>query len=676
MVTHDPVKKGELPSMEVSFVRTQPAFVCAPPQRYGDSLTLEAARLTDGAAVRGTVTPSGMTAAQIDRLLEADQPVGNGSMVELCFGAGDRLLEVRPLFVPRLKGLGLLNFASRAYGPTLSPTAEGPGRAVASGWLTGQGEGWLSVGDLDLFQETYALSPALTICTFHTDTGVLTVLPGNPPPLRPHQQVIAVFGQGEDRNRVTQLYYITPIPPIPSQYLRPARHLPDGSPLCQEGGRAKPETAVWLTAVRPFAVIPGRLYYVGDNEVALYLLRADDGTLLLLDAGWPAGGYQYWRNIAALGFDPGSIRWLLLSHGHFDHYGTAAELAGMVERKGGRLTVCLSREDAHGLSAWGHPERGGILKDRPTLDLVSRSYEDGGWLEFGGVRIQTILTPGHTDGTVSFRLELTVPATGEVLTFAYLGGYGINGLTRREPDTPGYLRLAFQYGLRYLQQTVEPDYLLPQHTNQYPLLELQYLAEQAGLPLLSVLVRGGTEWVNFLEKRQAALTYEGDYQRWLSARRQGTSLSPITDQQLETIEAAGPFRRPAGTYTITLTDAGKALRGFDRALNRTAALAELKDGLALELDSYVHDPDGWYVQVGARVHDSYSGECAGGPVERVHRDWFEILRTVRLNSRAEAQGLLSGLRAGRSYQVALDQSGQILPGRPLQDTFHPVSGVI
>lgn len=646
--------------MDVSLVRTQPAFVCAPPQRREGGLTLEVVFLWDGAAVRRTVTLSDGTTAHIDRLLEADQPVGEGSMVELCYGAGDRLLEVRPLFVPRLKGLGLLNFASMAYGPALSPTTEGPGRAVASGWLMDQGDTWLSVGDLDLFQERYSLSPACAVCTFHTETGALTVLPGQLPPLRPHQQVIAVFGQGEDQNRVTQLYYITPIPPIPSQ----------------EGSRAKPETAVWLTAVRPFAVVPGRLYYVGDNEVALYLLRADDGTLLLLDAGWPAAGYQYWRNIAALGFDPASIRWLLLSHGHFDHYGTAAELADMVERRGGRLTVCLSREDAHGLAAWGHPERGGILRDRPVLELVSRYYEDGGWLEFGGVRIQTILTPGHTDGTVSFRLELTVPATGEVLTFACLGGYGINGLTRREPDTPGYLRLAFQYGLRYLQQTVSPDYLLPQHTNQYPLLELQHLAEQAGLPLLSVLVRGEAEWVNFLEKRQAALTYEGYYQRWLADRRQGKPLSPITDEQLETIEAAGPFRRPAGRYTITLTDGGKVIRGFDRALNRTSALAELKEGLVLDLDSYVHDPDVWYVQVGARVQDGYPGACAGGPVEQIHRDWFELLRTAPLSGRAEAETLLSGLQAGRTYQVSLDQSGQIRPGQPLQDTFHPVSGAI
>ncbi|WP_130870411.1 hypothetical protein [Intestinimonas massiliensis (ex Afouda et al. 2020)] len=200
--------------MERLFVRTQPAFVCAPPERRAEGLALEAVWPEGGAAVRRTLSPAGMTEEQTGRLLEADQPVGAGSMVELCWGAGDRLLEVRPLFVPRLKGLGLLNFAARDYGPALSPTEAGPGRAVASGWLTGLGEDWLSLGDLDLFEETYPLSPSLTVCAFDTGACTLTVLP-ELPPLQARQQVIAVFGQGEDRARVTQLFCITPVPPIP-----------------------------------------------------------------------------------------------------------------------------------------------------------------------------------------------------------------------------------------------------------------------------------------------------------------------------------------------------------------------------------------------------------------------------------------------------------------------------
>ena len=71
--------------MEGLFVRTTPAFVCAPPERRAEELTLEAVWPEDGAAVRRTLSPAGMTQEQTDRLLKADQPVGAGSMVELCW---------------------------------------------------------------------------------------------------------------------------------------------------------------------------------------------------------------------------------------------------------------------------------------------------------------------------------------------------------------------------------------------------------------------------------------------------------------------------------------------------------------------------------------------------------------------------------------------------------------
>lgn len=101
--------------------------------------------------------------------------------------------------------------------------------------------------------------------------------------------------------------------------------MPIDSFMTENDGKtvAKPTAAAWLTATESFAIIPDRLYYVGNNEVAIYLTQADDGTLILLDAGWPASGYQYWRNIEAMGFDPRDIDYILLTHGHGDQYGTA-----------------------------------------------------------------------------------------------------------------------------------------------------------------------------------------------------------------------------------------------------------------------------------------------------------------------------------------------------------------
>ena len=53
--------------------------------------------------------------------------------------------------------------------------------------------------------------------------------------------------------------------------------------------------------------------------------------------------------------------------------------------------------------------------------------------------------------------------------------------------------------------------------------------------------RGSYEWVNFLEKRQAVITYEDYYQNWKADPKDefGTEIT-VTDAELQTVEAAGP----------------------------------------------------------------------------------------------------------------------------------------
>lgn len=560
------------------------------------------------------------------------------------------------------------------------------------------------MGDLDLFDETCTLAPDVKVYEFNTDTSTLTARRLSDVPVTQktdgefyktanRQQVMVVFDQNyrnADEAKVAELYYITPQPTIDEKYLYPADHMPIDSFMTENDGKtvAKPTAAAWLTATESFAIIPDRLYYVGDNEVAIYLTQADDGTLILLDAGWPASGYQYWRNIEAMGFDPRDIDYILLTHGHGDQYGTGAELDTMIKNAGGDPVVYECYEDTYGYDIYGFPEITGIIKDTPVLNAVDKFYINDTWMEFdGSVRIKPVLTAGHTNGTDSFIFELTDPATNETLTISYLGGYGVNGNTKYDPDDDpenrGYLRLSFQYGLRYLQQTVEPDYMIPQHTNQYPMLEINKAAEEKGIPFLEAVNRGSYEWVNFLEKRQAVITYEDYYQNWKADPKDefGTEIT-VTDAELQTIEAAGPYRREGGTYQITLTDGGRIIQGFNRYMNQTDKLSgvenaqgqDVGDGIFILKDSFTHDPHAWYVQVGARVSDGYDGSCAGGPIESVHDNWFEILRTERLDSREEAEALLAQLQSGATYTVTLDQSSEIQLADNLTDTFQPAAG--
>ena len=215
------------------------------------------------------------------------------------------------------------------------------------------------------------------------------------------------------------------------------------------------------------------------------------------------------------------------------------------------------------------------------------------------------------------------------------------------------------------------------------MLEINKAAEEKGIPFLEAVNRGSYEWVNFLEKRQAVITYEDYYQNWKADPKDefGTEIT-VTDAELQTVEAAGPYRREGGTYQITLTDGGKIIQGFNRYMNQTDKLSgvenaqgqDVGDGIFILKDSFTHDPDAWYVQVGARVSDGYDGSCAGGPIESVHDNWFEILRTERLDSREEAEALLAQLQSGATYTVTLDQSSEIQLADNLTDTFQPAAG--
>lgn len=693
--------------VSTEFASTRLAFAVSDPVRNNDgTITLDVAYADSEGVRHERVTPTGMTETDVALITVADNPVAAGSTIELCYNEQGELINIKNIYSAYMSDLGTVYFDTMKYGAELSPVNGEPGAMLATGWLTAKSGNQITVGDLDLFDETYTLAPDVKVYEFNTDTSTLTARRLSDVPVTQktdgefyktanRQQVMVVFDQNyrnADQAEVVELYYITPQPTIDEKYLYPADHMPIDSFMTENDGKtvAKPTAAAWLTATESFAIIPDRLYYVGDNEVAIYLTQADDGTLILLDAGWPASGYQYWRNIEAMGFDPRDIDYILLTHGHGDQYGTGAELDTMIKNAGGDPVVYECYEDTYGYDIYGFPEITGIIKDTPVLNAVDKFYINDTWMEFdGSVRIKPVLTAGHTNGTDSFIFELTDPATNETLTISYLGGYGVNGNTKYDPDNDptgrGYLRLAFQYGLRYLQQTVEPDYMLPQHTNQYPMLEINKAAEEKGIPFLEAVNRGSYEWVNFLEKRQAVITYEDYYQNWKADPKDefGTEIT-VTDAELQTIEAAGPYRREGGTYQITLTDGGKIIQGFNRYMNQTDKLSgvenaqgqDVGDGIFILKDSFAHDPDAWYVQVGARVSDGYDGSCAGGPIESVHDNWFEILRTERLDSREEAEALLAQLQSGATYTVTLDQSSEIQLADNLTDTFQPAAGGI
>ena len=91
------------------------------------------------------------------------------------------------------------------------------------------------------------------------------------------------------------------------------------------------------TSVEPFQIFDN-LYYVGIEWVGSYLLVTSDG-LILIDSLHEPYVETSAENIRKLGFDPADVRYVVGTHGHFDHVGGHAyyqENVRLASRYGGR----------------------------------------------------------------------------------------------------------------------------------------------------------------------------------------------------------------------------------------------------------------------------------------------------------------------------------------------------
>lgn len=640
-------------------------------------------------------------------------------------------------------------FRLAKYGAAVTRNENVPGPMVAAGWVYNKTSNTITVGDGNIvtmdqagrpyttpikrYEETYRVSPHVKVFNVNTinyansavsDFASIPVTANYDYSTTSRQAVYLLF----DLNyvsapgaKVVAIWYFTPQSTTDG---KPVWDVPTLSPMLADKGvdpvSGQPFVAINATGVsaapytrstEPFEIVKNTMYYVGDNEVASYIFKADMGTpdpkddkVIKLDAGWPNSGYQYWKNMELLGIDPHSVTDLWLTHGHVDHYGTAVEQLKMMDNAGKPITLWGSKEDTLGITgdlqgnAWNIA--GALPGSETEIRARSTHYTYDKWYDFGNVRIFVIWSPGHTPGTTNMLFQVKNPLDGKFYTFGYHGGYGFNGL--ESPTTNnGFLRLAWQAGFSYLQNTLDVEFVSPQHTNQFPIVEVYqalkaYNRDPANadqqLTMLdamrskvfdSPVVNGvniTSEFANQLEKRRSVVTYK--------------ATDSATRKSLET---SGPFKpgRENGLTSVpaTLLDGGKIIQGFVGPQNKNPKLPLLASGIPTTTDAYTHDPSGYFVQVAIDVQDSlYKGYLPegftqfspglnrtityrGGPIDSVHPEKGtyhppEYLRTQRLSSLADAQKILATIRKGGTYTISLTPASEIVvPTDDVTQTF-------
>jgi metallo-beta-lactamase class B len=144
--------------------------------------------------------------------------------------------------------------------------------------------------------------------------------------------------------------------------------------------------------------IHGSTWYVGTCGISALLVTSDAGHVLI-DGATPEAGAQVLANIRTLGFDPGDVRAIVLSHEHFDHAG------GLAELQAGTGAPVLARAPAVETLRRGASDRSDpqfLILDRfPPVSRVQAIAHDE-VVRVGPLALQAIPTPGHTTGGTSW----------------------------------------------------------------------------------------------------------------------------------------------------------------------------------------------------------------------------------------------------------------------------------
>jgi metallo-beta-lactamase class B len=170
------------------------------------------------------------------------------------------------------------------------------------------------------------------------------------------------------------------------------------------------------------------LYFIGNHFVGVFVLQTSDG-LLLFDSGTSLDDAEKHiaPGLAKLGFDPKDIKFIVVTHGHWDHFGGALWFQDHYQTPVGLSAVdwnMIERIPQNSPEIAGHPI--------PHRDRV---LTDGEVLKIGDTAVHLYITPGHTPGTVSAIFPVTQGGKPHVVSL--LGSTAFPGTIEPTDKTGG-----------------------------------------------------------------------------------------------------------------------------------------------------------------------------------------------------------------------------------------------
>jgi len=130
----------------------------------------------------------------------------------------------------------------------------------------------------------------------------------------------------------------------------------------------------------------------------VWLIPTSQG-LILIDTAQEPYVDTVIDNIRKVGFDPKNIKYILLTHGHLDHFGGATKIQKL---SGARVALSEADWNFMAMQEANQIKNGRVPKpgdEAPKKDMV---VKEGDTVKLGDTSLKAYIMPGHTPGSVTY----------------------------------------------------------------------------------------------------------------------------------------------------------------------------------------------------------------------------------------------------------------------------------
>src|SRR5687768_17375710 len=159
------------------------------------------------------------------------------------------------------------------------------------------------------------------------------------------------------------------------------------------------------------------LWYIGYDTIGAWVIQTSEGILMIDALNTVAEATEIIEpSLKKIGMDPAQVKYIVVGHGHFDHFGAAPYFQEKYKTR-----IAMSAQD------WDLIERPNpnqsaaqAARPRPKRDIV---IKDGDKVTLGNTSITLYVTPGHTVGSLAYLIPLRYQ--GKPITALMLSGANI-----------------------------------------------------------------------------------------------------------------------------------------------------------------------------------------------------------------------------------------------------------